>query len=76
MSLTQNPLNILIRARKIFAGRQEGPAAKPPNVHLGATRGGPNNYGSPRNAPVFQDDTDKRNWVNPNLRPFETPRRR
>lgn len=77
MSLTQNPLNILIRTIKVATGQfTQGPALPPPNVKFGGTTGGPNNYGQPRGVGVFQDSTDKRNWQNPNLRPFETPRRR
>lgn len=77
MSLTQNPLNTLIRSIRVATGKfTEGPSKPPPNVHLGATGGGPNNYGAPRNARVFSSHEDVGNWQNPNLRPFETPRRR
>lgn len=65
MSLTINPLNILIRTIKVMAGRQEGPSKRPANAALGGTTAGPNNYGRPRGTDVFIDHNDLRQWRTP-----------
>lgn len=76
MSLNFNPLNVLRRTQKIFAGRAEGPPVKPFNVAMGSTTQVRSAYGAGRGVEVFRDPNDLKPWYNPNLRPFETPRRR
>lgn len=76
MSLTQDPRNILALARKVFSGSfTQGPNPKPANFAKATGGGSPNLYGASRSSAAMPH-VDNRNWHNPNLRPFETPRRR
>lgn len=77
MSLTQDPRNILALARKVFSGAfTQGPNPKPANFMRATGGSPPNNYGAHSRGSSPSPGRVTGNWVNPNLRPFETPRRR